>query len=180
MKSLYSFTFVLCCLIGWSALAEDRGTKREAGKMESKPTRLIQLSDAKRPGAIVPENLAENFYVGRFSNEKLSYFTPTQKQIDELENGLISFVEKKKPDGGGNLAERLKKERSRYRAQYVGVVVDAKKLLYANYFFVHQEEYVKDWLNRLIFVKDGGNSYFQVEYDTDKHECLSLNVNGEG
>jgi hypothetical protein len=35
-----------------------------------------------------------------------------------------------------------------------------------------------DWLNRLVFVMDGGQCFFNVWYNTTTHEFSDLQVNG--
>ena len=62
-----------------------------------------------------------------------------------------------------------------YNRQYVGIILDGKKMVYANYFCDSLET---EWSKDFVFVLDGGDCYFQFKYDPDSAEFFDLQVNG--
>ena len=45
--------------------------------------------------------------------------------------------------------------------------------------YIKNSDEEKDWHTNPVFVEDGGNWYFQIEYDVDTEKCLSISVNGK-
>ena len=64
-----------------------------------------------------------------------------------------------------------------YRRQYVGIIVDGEKRIWCN-FFLHVHEF-PDWKRDPVFVLDGGNAFWDIEYVLDKDECINFKVHGE-
>ena len=64
-----------------------------------------------------------------------------------------------------------------YRCQYFGIIIKGKKRLYCNFFRL--TAYEKDWRTNPVVVFDGGNCYFQLEYDIETGKCLNFSINGE-
>lgn len=64
----------------------------------------------------------------------------------------------------------------RYKRQYVTVVnKKGEKEIWVNFFC---RTYNKDWKNYLVFVKDGGNCYFNLKVNLSKKICYALAING--
>lgn len=120
------------------------------------------------PGVIFPASKAD--FVAQVTDRKsLSYWTPTPADIAEATPNIKRFLEKQNP----SIASRLRE----YRCQYFGIVVAGKKRIYCNFF--HRDEHDEDWQACPLFVLDGGDSYFQLEYNIETKQCLNFMVNGE-
>jgi len=68
------------------------------------------------------------------------------------------------------------KQMGRYKRQYFGLVRDGRWIVYGNFFC---DAHGKDWLAQPVTVKDGGDCYFQVEYEPKTGRFSNLSVNGE-
>ena len=102
------------------------------------------------------------------------YWTPTEKDVLALEDGLVSFLQKNSDrfySQGTPVWERL----DDYNRQYIGFILDEKRIVYANYFC---DSFETDWRKEFIFVLDCGDCYFQFKYDADSGEFFELQVNG--
>jgi hypothetical protein len=75
-------------------------------------------------------------------------------------------IDKKNP-----LWERAKT----YKRQYVGVRRQKQRIIYANFFC---DASGSNWRSTRVDVDDGGDCYFQVEYDVDKRTFADLSLNG--
>ena len=64
-----------------------------------------------------------------------------------------------------------------YRRQYVGIDVDGEKRIWCNA-FISYDSY-PDWQSAPVYVLDGGNSYWEIEYVPLKDECVRFHVHGE-
>lgn len=118
------------------------------------------------------EGLGEWLFAG---GAELEYWMPTEENILALEEGLPAFLESNAdyfytPDAP--VWERL----DEYNRQYIGLVLDGKQTIYANY-FCHSTGV--DWKQDFVFVMDGGSCYFQFQYDPNTGEFHNLQVNGE-
>jgi len=94
---------------------------------------------------------------------------PTKAIIKKAEPVILTYIK----DSDEEIFNKL----DSYRCQYVGIINEGKKRIYCNFFWLTDEE--KDWHTNPVFVVDGGNWYFQIEYDVDTEKCLSISVNGE-
>ena len=102
------------------------------------------------------------------------YWTPSEEAVLAIEGGLVSFLQEN-PDRfysqGTPVWERL----DDYNRQYLGIVLDGKRLVYANYFC---DSTGRDWKKDFVMVLDGGDCFFQFKYDVDSGEFFDLQVNG--
>ena len=107
------------------------------------------------------------------NGQTAEYWTPSENDVVALEDGLGAYLQNN-PDrfyGGTPVWERL----DDYNRQYIGMVLDGKKIIYANYFCDSTET---DWRKDFVFVMDGGDCFFQFKYDMDSAEFFDLQVNG--
>jgi len=111
---------------------------------------------------ILPASKAE------FLGMELDYWTLIESDIAEAAPHIKAFLTKQSPF----IASPL----SKYRCQYFGIIVDGKKRLYCNYF--RRGEWDRDWKTDPVIVMDGGNYFFQLEYDVESKQCLNFVVNG--
>ena len=115
---------------------------------------------------IICANLSEWKY--RFEDKEL--WIPTKEQILEAEERIEQYLKdnpaKKSPD--------LWRKLSKYKRQYVGIVVDGHKRIFCNFYSSDEP-----LISKPYFVADGGDCYFQIEYDLKDKDCYNLIVNGE-
>ncbi|MEO8611215.1 MAG: hypothetical protein ABI690_25185 [Chloroflexota bacterium] len=109
-----------------------------------------------------------------FNDPIVSYWTPTEAQISELETGLVPFLKATlTPD---NYAYGMIDKLDGYKRQYFGVTfADGQPLIYTNFFCVNDFD---NWQESLIFVMDGGECFFQVLYNPTNTTFSNLQING--
>ena len=102
------------------------------------------------------------------------FWTPDQEQILALEAALPTYLQAN-PQRFTSLPpawERL----DQYRRQYFGLQRGQEKTIYANYFC---SDLGIDWQKQIVSVEDGGDCYFQFQYDPKTGAFSSLIVNGD-
>lgn len=107
-------------------------------------------------------------------NQPVEYWTPSEENVLDIEEGLSSFLQENGDrfySPGTPVWERL----DEYNGQYVGVILDGKQIIYANYFC---DSAGKDWKEDFIIVMDGGDCFFQFKYNPETGEFFDLQVNG--
>lgn len=111
-------------------------------------------------------------------------FTPTIKEIDEMEIELRQFFKKMKSTNNSAPHKNLKK----YVRQYIGFInQDGNRIVYLSarwdgYSLIEMiKGYSKptdSWKENWIITFDGGNKYWQIKYNLDKGEFFDHMVNG--
>jgi hypothetical protein len=114
--------------------------------------------------------ICSNFSEWSFVNESNSFWIPTKDQILEAEDVIEKYLKDKPPTKSPKLWQKL----TRYKRQYVGIVVDGSKRIYCN-FYCEDRPLSDDPLA----VKDGGDCFFRVEYDIEKRKPYNLLINGD-
>ena len=107
------------------------------------------------------------------NGQTAEYWTPSENDVVTLENELGSYLQNNSDRFEGQktpIEERL----DEYNRQYIGIILEGKKIIYANYFC----DSVQDWGKDFVFVMDGGDCFFQFKYDADTAEFFDLQVNG--
>jgi hypothetical protein len=66
---------------------------------------------------------------------------------------------------------------AQYRRQYVGIVVDGKRRIWVNSFFV--DDSFPNWDRVPVDVEDGGRYFWQIEYLLLEDDCINFYVHGE-
>ena len=128
-------------------------------------------------GVIVPEARAPEFGMLQGRNKPPSeYWTPTAEQVVELESKLSDYLKSTAPARAPELWKKL----DQYKRQYVGIVVEGRRLIYANFICdgVIKESF-RDWKSRPIQVDDGGDCFFEVDYEPATGQFSELMVHGE-
>ena len=92
---------------------------------------------------------------------------------DYLRRQLAAEYGKRRPKDPPPLWERA----PGYKRQYVGIRPNGHRLIHGNFFC---EVDNLPWRTSPILVDDGGDCYFQVEYDAEKGTFSNLMVNGDG
>lgn len=119
-------------------------------------------------GVIFPASKAD-FAARATGRKNLQYWTPAESDIAQAMPQIKAFLAKQAPSIASSLQE--------YRCQYFGVVVDGKKRIYCNFF--RRGSWDEYWRIEPVFVLDGGDDFFQLEYDVKSKQCLNFTVNGE-
>ena len=105
------------------------------------------------------------------------YWTPAESDIIQLEKNLPLFLEANNHVGtpyGDDppLWDRLPE----YGRQYLGIEMDGKRLIFANYFC---DTFGSNWQETPIIVLDGGDCFFEIKYDVENQSFMSIYINGE-
>ena len=109
-------------------------------------------------------------YVPYSSDGKTTGWTPTTEQIKKAQPVILNFIKKSNKEIYNNI--------NKYRCQYFGIIVNGKKRIYCNVFRL--TKFHKNWKTKPVIVDDGGNHYFQLEYDVVTGKCLNFSINGNG
>jgi hypothetical protein len=129
-------------------------------------------------GVIVSEEAAG---LGRFLYARggwpIPYWTPTFADVTALEDRLPACLKQSPPPESPGLADKL----SSYQRQYSGVVLGGRKVVHINFIAAHSLEalaqsFLADWS---MLIDDGGDGFFQVDYDVEFQSFSNLRVNGE-
>ena len=97
--------------------------------------------------------------------------TPTAEELEAAEPAVLEQIRQSAPEIFARLAE--------YRCQYMGFLVRGHRRVYYNFFRCDEADVDDDWRTEPVFVLDGGDDYFHLEYDLDARECVRFYVNGE-
>jgi len=108
---------------------------------------------------------------GAWYHQDAEPWTPTAEDLQAAEDDVIEEIRRREPA----IFERL----SDYRCQFIGVVVDGERRIFYNFFCTDDEDVHDSWRSEPVFVLDGGDDYFQLEYDLDTRTCVRFTVNGE-
>jgi hypothetical protein len=118
-------------------------------------------------GVIFPASQA-NFVGDATGRKGLTCWTPSKSDVAGAFPRIQAFLKSEAP----SIASRL----SQYRCQYFGIIVEEKKRIYCNFF--HRECGIANWKSKPLFVRGGGDWFFQLEYDLESEKCLDLRING--
>lgn len=115
-------------------------------------------------------------------NDTVTRWTPSDAEIDELENSLISFISKQKKINQIGNYPIISKKLNKYIRQYAGYISsEGEKIIYVNCFWYEKDDpFSKGWEKRLIQVFDGGSYYWQIHFNVRKKEFSGFSVNGIG
>lgn len=117
-------------------------------------------------GLVVGAGAAAPFYAEITGGTSPRYWTPEKGQLVDLETRLPGYLRAKAPPGSGP-----RKDLASYRRQYVGIERDGRSYIFVNAFC---ETNRRDWTRKPIVVEDGGDCYFQVEFDPDRRRFERL------
>ena len=124
----------------------------------------IQSKAGKNVCIVKAEDGAKYYY----SQTKTEFWTPTASDVARLETKLEHFLERehRKDSGPGPL--------SAYLRQYVGIVVDGKKLIsvYA------WQQFDKEDACSVMGIKDGGCGVWRVTFELKSGQLRDFGCNG--
>lgn len=124
-----------------------------------------------------PENRAEQIGIGTWLSSEVDfggYWTPAEEDILGLEGNLESFL--RENSELFNRQPPVWEQINNYKRQYVGVIINGKQVIYGNFFCTDTGA---DRKNEWIFVLDGGDCFFQLQFDVESDTFIGLTVNGE-
>ena len=161
--------------------------------MSHKPTRLIltlllilplaacTLSARNAQGenwVIFSAERASEMGIGKWvagKDQTVEYWTPTEEDMTVLESGLRDFLQSNS-NQFLNQSETPAWERlDEYNRQYFGITLDGKNIVYGNFFC---DNAGVEWRKNIVVVMDGGDCFFQFQYDPASGEYFNLRVNG--
>lgn len=123
-------------------------------------------------GLIVGEGEAGRFYAAITGSTSPTYWTPEKAHVIDLENRLVVYLRGKAPPNS-----KIRKDLRSYRRQYIGIVHEDRRLIFTNFFC---ETNRQDWTRKPIAVDDGGDCFFQLQFDPEKHAFSSLVIQKGG
>lgn len=97
-----------------------------------------------------------------------SFFVPSASDIAGLEAALPAYLVATTVPEAVSISPSLPS----YRVQFVGVVVDGTRRIFANYFRSD------DPVDEPLRVADGGSRFFQVYFDPQTRSFSRLHING--
>ena len=98
------------------------------------------------------------------------FWTPSIQDVRVAESRLYEYLKTTAP----LLADKLQA----YARQYTGFYSSERRLIFIQ--FLGPSSWIRDWRCRPVSVDDGGDTFFQVEYDVDLGVFRNLQVNGNG
>jgi hypothetical protein len=131
------------------------------------------LPEENQNWVIITKNQSEKTGMASWLVNRDSFWTPSAEDILQLEESLTEYLSQnsiyfiQQPP----VWERL----DEYHRQYVGLERGGKKIIYGNFFC---DSMGLDWRETFIVVIDGGECYFQIEYDVEDMIFIMLMVNG--
>jgi hypothetical protein len=106
--------------------------------------------------------------------ESDDYWKPSEEDISVIEENIADYL---RLNSGEFYWEPPVWERlEEYQRQYLGLKRGDKQFIFGNFFC---ENGSINWKKELMFAIDGGECYFQVEYDVERGVFVKLAVNGE-
>jgi hypothetical protein len=125
------------------------------------------VSDGTFEGVIVPKGDAPGA-----DPQAQGYWTPAEQDVLALEAGLAAFLRDAAPERSPDLWQK----QPTYKRQYIGLLRDGKRLVYASFFCSTEGD---GWRSQVLFVLDGGDCFFQLTYDVERDTYGDLMVNGD-
>lgn len=156
----------------------------EAGQTHA-PYEIVKLGNV--IGVIFPKEAA--IPVGE---EVKGYWTPTRADVIKADSCIKRFLEKYDVSKQTNFygavhmqddINKILRDLSKYKRQYVGIVVNSGKRIHINLFYSSErsagDKEFADWRSNYVLVEDGGRHFFRIEYDLKHDACSKLSINGE-
>ncbi len=107
---------------------------------------------------------------GRKSGIGKEWWTPAPEDIRRFEKGLPGYL---KSGQGAELVGKL----ARYKRQYFGIKTKEDRWILVNFFCSNWGD--RDWRKDRIIVDDGGDCYFQLEFNPKIGIYRNLMINGD-
>jgi hypothetical protein len=134
------------------------------------PVEVIKTEEFE--GVIIPREKAGDFMKAFSGLAEKEAWTPGRDSVIKLEERIESYLKKAAAQRSPNLWSKLKK----YKRQYVGVMRNGRKVIFANFFC---DAFDADWKTNPVAVDDGGDCFFNLLYDPGSSAFSDLQINGE-
>jgi len=140
-------------------------------------TKLVVKSPtvlAEQDWVIITRGQAEEMGIGAWLAESDDFWTPSENDISMFEKAIAEYLSQnstffyRQPPAWERLEE--------YQRQFIGLMRNGSHIIYGNYFC---DNLGISWRQKLVIVEDGGDCFFQVEYDIERGMFIKLLVNGE-
>ncbi|MBU0683517.1 MAG: hypothetical protein KJ864_04440 [Candidatus Omnitrophica bacterium] len=114
-----------------------------------------------------------------FSERAKEYWTPSEQDVLKADDLAKVYLQKYK--GNDQYAKAsipsILGRLNNYKRQYVGFIEESgDKTIWINYFY--DSGNFSYWTENLVFVFDGGSSFFRIKVNLKKKECYDLSING--
>ena len=132
-------------------------------------------------GVIISKNGASEF--GHlFDETSIEFWEPSIDDVSRAETCIRQFLVSVQHDPQLDTYQKeraafILKNLEKYRRQYVGIVVNGEKRIWCNLFL--SDHSFPDWERVPVYMIDGGEYFWQIEYDLLKDECINFYVHGE-
>ncbi|MEN3369080.1 MAG: hypothetical protein V7609_1223 [Verrucomicrobiota bacterium] len=158
-------------LIGALCVSSSTYAKGRGGFTEFTPVKILG-----KKGVIVTQAfLRESGYPAD------GFWKPKKSHLREVERALPTFLRKEMQSRPlGELSEVIALA-PKYRRQYVGMILNGRKVIWVNCIPQKSENGVDpfaNWNREIVDVSDGGSGFWGVIYDVEKHSFERLILNG--
>lgn len=111
---------------------------------------------------------------------KISFWTPNILDLTEAEISIRKHIIYEMENEANQFFKRqlieIGKNFKQYKRQFVGLIVDNKKMIWCNYLLEDNQSFKTDFDK---IVQDGGSAYWRIFFNVENKSCLNLQVNGE-
>ena len=176
MWKKFGFAIALLLLISpvaCNALSAGKSTAGVSPTATAKSLEVPQVTESQN-WVILTEEQAEEMRLASWLVECDAFWVPSADDILNLEERLPGYLSQNSHEFNRQppVWERL----DEYQRQYVGFELGGEQFIYGNY-FCHSMRI--NWRQDWVSVDDGGDCYFQVEYEIEGGLFIMLHVNGE-
>ena len=126
---------------------------------------------------VFPADRAEQMAIGAWLSSDADfggYWTPARENILNAEEKLEDFLRQNSDQF--NREPPVWEQLNNYKRQYAGVIPKDGPVIYGNFFC---SDTGIDWKQEWVFVLDGGDCFFQLQFDMESGTFMGLMVNGE-
>jgi hypothetical protein len=127
-------------------------------------------------GVIFPADMTQDQSVGRIIGETVDgYWTPSTDDVESFERGGLKDYLKDHSREFYDLQDDWSRLAS-YNRQYFGLIIAGQRIIYAN--FLCETDFADQWTTQIVVVMDGGDCFFNIQYNVDTDTYSDLYVNG--
>ncbi|MEM8534082.1 MAG: hypothetical protein AAGF95_24765 [Chloroflexota bacterium] len=121
-------------------------------------------------GVIFDSHMAQERSMPYFLDNVDDYWVPTPDDVMQVEAGLADYLQQNaQPE-----YTRLRQHLSEYKRQYVGIIQNGQPSIYVNCVCIE----FSNWENSFNVVIEGGDCFFQLQYDVENKRYFNLQVYG--
>jgi hypothetical protein len=182
LKSLAVLLFALTCAAFVSC------SRQETVSPSGNKSRDRSTDKAASDNPFIPSPMAENANWAILTKAELAddvnadlippfqgVWQPSQSDVRLAIHAARRYLEKEQ-------AKEILAKWDKYVCQAVGHTRNGKRLIHLNFFprdeFLGTGEDPMTWRHHYVVVDDGGNDFWQIDYDCDANVCLDFEANG--